>query len=109
MADVMQINPTLLKIELVEHAIVADAKFKLWSSSQSLVSKSGQAKTHLIDFALDRFTGTDGQTIECFAECRRPDLQRRGPKLLCATFGVIARSDVGPRLIKLGFDLVRQL
>ena len=56
MADVMQIDATLVRIEFVKHPIIADSQFELRAAFQSLMRETLQARTHLIHLALNIFT-----------------------------------------------------
>ena len=57
----MQINSAFGCIELVKHTISTNSQFEFRSSGQPLVWESGQAKAHLVYFALHSFTNTRRQ------------------------------------------------
>lgn len=56
MADVMEINATLVQVDLVKHAIIADSQFELPAPFQSLVRETFQSHAHLVHLSLDNFT-----------------------------------------------------
>ena len=48
----MEINATEFRVELVEHAVIADAQFKFRAALQALVRERLQSRAHFIHFAL---------------------------------------------------------
>jgi hypothetical protein len=55
----MKVNPALIDIELVQDAIITDAKLAFRPAAQSLMGEPRQAETHLIYLLLHTFTNVD--------------------------------------------------
>ena len=67
-ADIMEINATLLHIELVEHTVIADAQFEFRAALQALVCKRLQSRAHFIHFPLHNGANGGRQVVERVGE-----------------------------------------
>jgi hypothetical protein len=99
MADVVQINATLLHIEFVKDAVIAYSQLEFGSALQSLVWEICQPYAHLVHIALDRITDGCRKRIKCFGIRRRPNLERGGHELFWLARGVLTGRDLAPRLV----------
>jgi hypothetical protein len=67
MAHVVQINAALLKVEFVQHTVIAHSQFEFGSALESLVREISELGSHLVDFSLDSIricTGRESNALE---------------------------------------------
>ena len=107
-ADVVEVETALIQIKLVQHPVIADAQLVFGTTGQALVGKRGQSGSHFIYLALDIFTDGKRQGVECPCESGRPDLEGSRHELFGLAGGVVAGSDLAPRLVELGLNVVSQ-
>ena len=63
-ADVMEINAALVRIEFVEHSVITDPQFEFGAALESFVREAFQPLAHLIHLALDSVADRPRQGIE---------------------------------------------
>src|SRR5688572_27662214 len=61
MTDVMEMDSTFCDIEIIEDAIIANAKLKFGATSHTLVRENLQARAHFIYFALHHLANCNRQ------------------------------------------------
>ncbi len=105
----MEINATLVQVDLEKHAIIADSQFELASALQSFMRETLESRAHLVHLALHSFTGGAWQGIKRFGECRRPDLKCCRHELLWLARSVATSGDFRAGLVQLGLHFIRQL
>lgn len=60
----MEINSSKLRVKFIKHTIIADAEFEFGTALESLVREIFQSHSHLINFALHRFTDAGWQFVK---------------------------------------------
>ena len=66
--DVVEVNPSEFHIKFVKHAIITNADFKFRTTLQTLVRKTFQTCSHIIDFTLDHFADGKRQIVKCLGK-----------------------------------------
>ena len=66
--DVVEINPAKFHIEFVKHAVITNADFKFRTTLQTLVRKTFQTCSHIINFTLDHFADGKRQIVKCLGK-----------------------------------------
>src|SRR5271167_2373916 len=72
-ADVMQINASLLYVKFVKHTVITNAQFEFRTVTEPCVRISSQAQAHFIHLALHVDANGWRQSVECFGENGGPD------------------------------------
>ena len=75
-ADVVEVEPASLRIELVKPAVIANAQSALGTSGQPMVRIGVKSQAHFVHFPLDGFLDCGGKLVKGFAASVRPDLER---------------------------------
>jgi len=72
----MEVDASLLHIEFIEDAIIADAQLEFRAALEPFVREISQSRSHFIHFALHCVADGRRQGIEGFRKGGRPNLKR---------------------------------
>jgi hypothetical protein len=107
-ANVVEEDSALVSVEFIQNAISAHSQLKLASALESVMRKSFEAGSHVVNFALDRIADRRWQGIEGSRKRGRPNLEGGRHNLTRLSGRELSRCDFAPRLIQLGFHVIRQ-
>ena len=66
-ADIVEVEPASLSIELVKHAVITDAQSALGTSGPAMVRIGAESHAHFVHLPLDGFPDCGGKLVKGFA------------------------------------------